>query len=299
MAIKIEDIRDQLDYNFVYSGINFQDLILMTLDNKYYLYRIEHPPSPIFIGSLIKENFDIQDIAFYGDYLSYMHDVPMVYTALSNKNSSPTKPLTPISSSEFTNNDYCYYENLKSIYDSLVDMRFNGSVKFRWEEAYYESININLPETIIKSRKEIQLYSMGLKQTDPLSEFLCYYRVIESISRNNGKSWIDKKLEELEPYDFGFLELTGFWDNNHREENIETNIFSIYREKAISRLKHLKSSLDITIGKYLYNEIRCGIAHGKESVKIYDNGSILEEIALDTYIMKLLARMAIETNINR
>ncbi len=49
-----------------------------------------------------------------------------------------------------------------------------------------------------------------------------------------------------------------------------------------------------SIADYFYNENRCGIAHGKTNIKTYDFSYTIEEISADIYILKLLARIAIE-----
>jgi hypothetical protein len=147
--------------------------------------------------------------------------------------------------------------------------------------------------------KELGLYSTALRQLDPLSEFLCYYRIIESISRDNGKDWLSVNLSRLENYDFGFLEFEVIGEERVRKNQRRKNLFGFYRRRALSRLKTLTARLSKkSIEEYFYNENRCGIAHGKTDVKSYDFGFNIREISQDVYILKLLARIAIENNSN-
>lgn len=298
MPISASDIRDKLDNCIIYPGIRFDALALMTLDHRYYLYRIEHPPSPLFIGAINEEFSQWEDMAFYSNFFAYTHDVPTVFRSLKEGNSSPVKPIIKVQNNDFIDNDSSYYdEHIQGIFDSIVGIKLNGLVKFRWEKAYYKTININVPNEFLNSKKELQLYSMALKQADPLSEFLCYYRIIESISGNNGKDWIKNNLSKINKYNFGFLELVHPF-KRESEKLRRRNVFSDYRRKAIKRINELVNHLNGTpIEKYLYNEIRCGIAHGKENIKTHDNFNTVQQISQDSYIMKLLARIAIETNL--
>lgn len=76
------------------------------------------------------------------------------------------------------------------------------------------------------------------------------------------------------------------------------NLFEIYKYKAGLRLKELKNELEVDkLPDYLYNENRCGIAHGKGRIKEYDYNENVINIARDNYIMKLIARLAIEDKI--
>ncbi|MBC7363902.1 MAG: hypothetical protein H5U07_05080, partial [Candidatus Aminicenantes bacterium] len=98
-------------------------------------------------------------------------------------------------------------------------------------------------------------------------------------------------IGRIKIYDFGFLELK----QEMSWEKRGINIFSVYKKRAISRLAELIVKLKgKDIAAYFYNENRCGIVHGKTSIKVYDFGPTIEEIAKDLYILKLLARIAIE-----
>ena len=56
-------------------------------------------------------------------------------------------------------------------------------------------------------------------QFEPFSDFLHYYRIIESVDRGNGKEWIRANLDRIENFDFGFLELgdDGYLGNPTRD----------------------------------------------------------------------------------
>jgi len=146
--------------------------------------------------------------------------------------------------------------------------------------------------------KELSLYSTALRQIDPFSEFLDYYRVIESISGSNGRDWISKNLPRLEVYNFGFLEFGSDALPRIHKHRRRINVFSVYRRRALARLRILTRQLaGKSVAEYFYVENRCGIAHGKQNVKKYDFKYNIEAVSKDNYILKLLSRMGIEDKI--
>jgi hypothetical protein len=48
------------------------------------------------------------------------------------------------------------------------------------------------------------------------------------------------------------------------------------------------------MAKYFYHRVRCGIAHGRQGVKVYDFAEDVSTVVQDCYVLKLLSRMAIE-----
>jgi len=267
----------------------------MTLDNKFYLHRIEHPPSPLFICTIDGSKPNLNDIVFYNDCLAYLHDVPFIFRSVKQSKNSPNKPIKPHNNCGYISKDASYYDtNIQNVFDAITDIKFNGNVLFLWDESYYKTFNIDLHDKYHEVLKEIQLYSMALKQIDPLTEFLCYYRVIESVSGNNGKAWIRDNLGNSVQFNYGFLEIIEHF--YFEEKSRRTNLFTAYKARARNRIKYLHENLDSApIEKYLYNEIRCGVAHGKNNVVAYDYDTNIKEIAKDTYVIKLLARYAIES----
>ncbi len=182
-------------------------------------------------------------------------------------------------------------------YEALNSIRLDplGYVNFRWP-GFDREVDIPYTRKYSRVAKELSLYSTAVRQLDPLSEFPCYYRVIESVSGTNGKEWISKNLHRLENYNFGFLEYGT--DARAGPQIQRTNFFSIYRRRALARLRDLNSKLGgRSAAEYFYHENRCGIAHGKSDVKEYDFKYNIEELSKDVYVLKLLSRIAIEDKI--
>lgn len=140
--------------------------------------------------------------------------------------------------------------------------------------------------------KEISLFAHALRQCDFLSEYLAYYRIIESVAGDNGKTWIAQAIDKIKLFECKKIYIV------HMDDDVysPTNLICIYKRRAIQRLKLLKNTYptNIEIAKYLYNIMRCGIAHGKSDIVRGEIARPYFEVANDTFILKVLARMAIE-----
>jgi hypothetical protein len=146
---------------------------------------------------------------------------------------------------------------------------------------------------------EVRMYSTALRQLDPLSEFLHYYRVLESIdarargvSMSNAKAWVRANLPNLATFDFGRLEVRPDVGGTPRR----CNVFKVYQQRALKRVAALRQRLTQPIEDYLYHEMRCGIAHGVSNTKTFDFGGTVEDVGRDLYVVKMLARLAIDRN---
>jgi len=139
--------------------------------------------------------------------------------------------------------------------------------------------------------KEISLYSAALRQADFLSEYLGYYRVIESVTVSNGKKWIIDALDRFKTHRFGKILMGHQYDDHYRPKDILRE----YRKRANARLLELQRTMrNKDIAKYFFNVNRCGIAHGRDRVLKSDIVPSYFDIARDSVILKLLARMAID-----
>lgn len=185
---------------------------------------------------------------------------------------------------EYINTSYC--QSLSMAYETINCIRLGplGYVNFRWP-GFDKEVDIPYTKKYSRVAKELSLYSMAVRQIDPLSEFLYYYRVIESVTSSNGKEWILKNLGRLVNYDFGFLEFgSDALIGRHRRR---TNVFSIYKIRALKRMEELNNKLSgRTIAEYFYHENRCGIAHGKADIKEYDFGFNIEGLFIPMAIPK-------------
>ena len=51
--------------------------------------------------------------------------------------------------------------------------------------------------------ERLGLYAMAARQVDPLSEYICLWRVLESADGRNGKQFATTALDQLATFDFG------------------------------------------------------------------------------------------------
>ena len=285
--INIRRPRKDFKYFVDMVGVGISSLGNVFVDGKYYLVFVV-PAGPLAITSPLGSPLPtFEEVVFYANCLAYDHDLPTYILPVVGKRKALIKP---IGRGRSINDSY--YNCLNMAYTSVCDIRLGplGYVNFR-QPGFGQPVDIPYTERYSSVARELSLYGMALRQLDPLSEYFCYYRVIESVTNSNGREWIRGNIERIKSYDFGFLEFKREMSKNKRR----TNLFSIYKKRAINRLAELKVKLNgKDIAAYFYNENRCGIVHGKASIKVYDFGPIVEEIAKDLYILKLLARIAIE-----
>jgi hypothetical protein len=265
------------------------------IDEKYALIQLWSSDVAAIVPPAGRHHPSFDEVVFYTNFLAYSHEIPAFM--YPEKGKALTKPIEKGRTSFI---DQSYYASIRTAYEIINSLRLGplAYVYFRWS-GFRETMHIPVARRYSNVSREISLYSTAVRQLDPLSEFLNYYRIIESVSGSNGKHWILANLNRLEGYDFGFLEFEIIGEERVSKHQRRKNLFSSYRRRALSRLRFLNAKLSSkNIAEYFYNENRCGIAHGKTGIKTYDFGFNIKEISQDLYILKLLARMAIEDNAN-
>lgn len=200
----MEEIRYRKDIRYFIEmvGMSSTGIGLVTIDSKYALILV-HPTNSIAVSPrLSEEHPEFKEVVFYTNCLAYEHDLPAYIWPYKKK-----ALIKPIETGRKKYINDSYYQNLGIAYEALNCIRLGplGYVNFRWPGFKKE---INLPYTKKYSRvaKELSLYSTAIRQLDPLSEFLCYYRILESVTHTNGKKWISENLPRIKDYNFGFLE---------------------------------------------------------------------------------------------
>jgi hypothetical protein len=110
-----------------------------------------------------------------------------------------------------------YADGLDMAYEGLFGIRFGLSecISFRWTN-WRKEINLDYTEKYSNASILLSLYSTAVRQLDPLSEFLEYYRIIENTAQKAHTKWVACNLPKLRDYDFGFLELQSM---DHRAMN--------------------------------------------------------------------------------
>ena len=258
---------------------------------------------------------------YYADCIAYEHDIPVIVLPTrgdferfgyrfahsgrttpevvhtvnmhTGRRSRRTHTLPGLSAKSAVKDYYC--GSLCSILESVREIRQGPLtfVSFR-HKSRAGTLNLEYTSKYSSAAQEIHLYSVALRQADSLSEFLCYYRVIESATNSNGKNWVASSLAALSAHKFGRIVIEHEWDWRPRRRNL----LSIWRSMALKRLSVLRHRFgsDDKIARYLYNTNRCGIAHGGSIVRADITPSYFE-VVRDTYMLKLLARLAIDQKV--
>jgi hypothetical protein len=287
----MEPIRysQEIDYFVEMPGLASTSVGCAGIDGKYALIQVPTTCSLAIAPPIGEDHPQFVEIVFYANCLAYEHDLPVFISPVSAE--ALRRPIEG-GPPDFINRSY--FESVGMACEAINAIRLGplGFVYFRWP-GFEEDIELPYTEKYSSVAKEQSLYSTALKQLDPLSEFLNYYRIIESVSNSNGKGWIGRNLPRIKKFDFGFLHFGV--DGLMRKPRRRTNLFSVYRRRAQSRLRELQGRFMISdIPKYFYNEIRCGIAHGRTGIKEYDFSYNIREVSRDVYVLKLLSRIAIE-----
>jgi hypothetical protein len=314
-------------------GLASDTIYDVTIDGKIELNQ-SHPHPEIFLNPRRKVPHPSYSKAwFYADCLAYDHDIPTILlpgksevkrsgyryihpgprkivraevfsllsgdrekTSIVNRRIAPEKVNNPISPGEVT--ELNYVNQIVTIFNEIRELKHgpNTYILFRH---YNNDSEIDLPywRKYKQAAKEVHIYATALRHADTLSEYLWYYRIIESIAKNNGKRWIEKTLGKLSNHDFGFIPIQHAYGPDTQEPPI--NLLKEYQKRAkrrLNRLIKLKGNYS-KISEYLYNVNRCGIAHGTEIIK-GDLTARYFELVKDTYILKMLSRIAIDEQIN-
>lgn len=280
-----------------------------------------HPESVLYLCPLTPYSHPTYAKAwFYSDCISFEHEVPsVVYPQDSEFNSfrytfvhsGPTKPqeqtiyhIPDGSTEKFVEppvqpaqvSKRYFMDQLLMMLDTVRELRY-GPLTYVLFRTHDKADEVDLPYTTMYGdvEKEIGLYAAALRQGDFLSEYLGYYRVIESITKSNGKQWIASTLPRIKQHRFGKVLVGHEMDHTGPPKNA----LAVFRRRALFRYKSLLNRFGDNegIAQYLYKVNRCGIAHGKDSVI---RGYLMPkyfEVGRDSLLLKLLAKMAIQEEI--
>lgn len=285
----------------------------VTVDEQLALIQ-SHPDADICLCPMTGKPQPTESAAwYYADCIAFEHDIPVIVLPTRGDfdrfryrfaHSGQTTPRTVhietdtghstariiggMSARRAVKEYYC--ESLCAILENVREIR-QGPLTFVHFRHHSGSETVNLPYTATYApvAQEIHLYAVALRQVDALSEFLCYYRVIESATTSNGKAWIASSLYNLPGHDFGYIAIA------HERVRRPRNLLSIWRRRALRQLSELRNRYGSAteIARYLYNSTRCGIAHGRQIVRADITPSYFE-VVRDTSLLKLLARLAID-----
>jgi len=280
-------------FGIVLVGLEDDGLPDVTVDGVYHLVQY-HPDPEIYVHPPRGcEHPDFRTVAFYADCLSFEHDAPSFPLATSSilRSLAYTPNLALRGSAARDQFVRSQIEVLAILHGIRLGYRY--SIAFRW---YDENRRVDLPygQRFGNLCDAVHSYSAALRQTDPLSEFLWYYRVLENLSGNNGKQWITSNVARI-----GNCRVPRLTAADSPEGFRTVNLLSRLHARAGRRLEQLRKLVgsDDKIARYLYHTNRCGIAHGGAKLRRSDFQEGYFEVARDNSVAKLLARLAIEDRI--
>jgi hypothetical protein len=288
----------------------------VTIDHEYRLYQNPNENSVFVCPKDFKGEVDFSIASFYADCIAFEQDVATLAVPAAKYITRESVPWV------FKPADR---EDLLELYLKYFFESFDVSVIASDGIWYMPYPNYDLDEEesllfkdhYLKVSLAIHVYNAAMRQSDPLSQYLHYYRVFENISNNNGKRLIEELLAteldyELAAYASPIRSRTivppskALAAGVYREvrkgrlhgEGHLINMIEVRRAEALYSLKQLKKRnlMDSAIADRLYKENRCGIAHGK-TIKRHDMGSDFTEIVRDLKLLRYLARLAIERSL--
>lgn len=264
--------------------------------------------------------------SFYADCIGFEHDfsalaIPPVYSYLSDSDVpwpcwfSAFREPTP--AADFT-------DKLREGAGVANDL-WNGSgtfvaFKYDWLDHPttkvdgYDVVAVDWTAQFGGVRTALHLYCAALRQVDPLTAYLCFYRCIENLCGDNGKAWIEEAISSnldtesvawcdcspdviIPEYVKKIVRPDRVSRTHHQRE--WTNLFELVRALAVFRRDALISTeTPSDIARRLYNLNRCGIAHGG-NIRTHDLAADFREILMDLKLVRFLSRIAIEDKLNK
>lgn len=268
----------------------------VTVDGRFFLYDCEPEPELAVLPRAGTEPPTLSEVASVAHALAYEHDVPCGVSSKRARALERSLIGKPIGGDR-------YSDTLGEIEQLAHDQRWGGAV-VRFRRPARKSISslfdVPLSARYANSKDQIRLYNTALRQVDPLSEFLNLYRILEAsdlalpgswAGKGNGKQWITNNIARISTHAFGRLMLQVFSPRRPKP----VNAFARIRQRAKSRIAALAALVKRgDVAAYLYNQVRCGIAHGKSGVWSFDFAENVRDARADVSIVKLLARIAID-----
>jgi hypothetical protein len=206
----------------------------------------------------------IEDARWLADALAFDHDAPVGISPAFDgvrPDARPTDPaahpaigpVEPLGRAMTLH----YWNSINQGYAAAADLRFNGSYVIRYD-GEDDAPTTDFTRRFDGREEWVGLYAMVARQADPLSEYLCLYRVLEAMDKTNGKTCAAGVMPLPSVHDFGRLEVAYMTAGGHEY----VNAFDVYRDRAMSELSRLSAAGVDDIPAYLY-AIRNSLAHGK------------------------------------
>ncbi len=236
----------------------------------------------------------IDDAMWLADVIAFAHDAPVgIRPAVRGPGTPPVDPdgIPPVQPVHPFSDDLVlwHWDNIGLALGAAAELRFNDSYILRYDE------DPRLPSRDFSARfagREhlVSMYAMAARPADPLSEYLCLYRILEAADGANGKTYAANALPALLTHEYGDLHVATYVPLTEQET---TRVFELYKYRAKMEIASLQARGIKNVPDYLYR-IRNSLAHGKANVLTGNFGSGYSAALRAFPIVKLLARMAVE-----
>lgn len=297
-------------------GLDTECLGGMLVDDRFWLEGFEASSSFFIIPMNVGDPPRYADAAFYADCIAFEHEFSTLAVPRAELLSDDEIPWEIFSRAKQASAAARYVEWLIEGCEvaNRVNLGIERQVVFKYDWLYFDAppdgiVKIGWSAMFKNVGTAIHLYNAALRQLDPLTQFLCFYRVVENITGNNGKGWVESTLPGPMDYkgpvwcvktrrsiktligkaEYRRVRLKRFTNNRGY-----FNVLEVTRAKALQRLATLRrEGSDADIAKRLYNGNRCGIAHGSD-IRRHDLSDDFRNIVQDLPLIRFLARLAIE-----
>ena len=161
------------EYSIDLTGLAINSVGQVIVDEKYALVQLYKTDIIAIVPPEKHDHPSFDEAVFYTNFFAYSHEIPTFLSPPKGK--ALIKPIENTRASLINDN---YYNSLRIAYESINSLRLGplGYVYFRWP-GFEKTTYLPITSKFAIASKEISLYSTAIRQLDPLSEFLGYYRI--------------------------------------------------------------------------------------------------------------------------
>jgi hypothetical protein len=231
----------------------------------------------------------VDEVLFMADCIAFDHDMPTVIRPNSQRADAEVPLVEPVVAFPGDKSGLWYFQQLEAALGIASELRVGAALELRYDDDAHALTAFTA--RFRGARKPLALYAMATRQLDWTSEYLCLYRVLEWLNKDNGLEFIRDHLDEIHRYDFGTLKA----QKGLHSYDDSVDVFATYRQRAEKYIYRLRAqgqgASDIARGLYA---IRNGLAHGKNDFLLSDFGDDVSRVADALPVVKLLARIVVE-----
>lgn len=276
---------DDMTWFLVMHGFSDKNIWPFQVENR---WRLEHgspasghlavTPAPSSGGAA-----GLDDATWLANCIGFDHDVPIGVRPSTHHAATEAAPFLPLLPVNDEHRAEWYWSAVNEALGAAVEFALGaGILRLR----YYSdepTLSTDFSTRFDGKEEMLSVYAMASRQTDALSAFLNFYRILESSDRSDGTTAVSRLVPLLGAHHFGDLPV-----ETPSYEWIDG--FERYRSKALA---NIGSESAERVASRLY-EIRNSVAHGKSKISHGLHGSRIEAAGAALPLVKLLSRMVIE-----